>query len=427
MVKREELYELVWSQPMTKVAQQFDVSGSYLARICTLLNVPRPERGYWAKLAVGKAPPKVPLLPAQPGDPMHWSSEGERVPQPKPQAPKVPRERKSGRKIRVPREHIHHLIRGAKPHIEKTRRIDEGMYLKPYKFLLVDVTASQAGLDKALGLANDLFNALESVGHRVTMASAEAGLRRAPIDEREGTAKPRQHWEHRGLWSPYRPTVVYIGTVAIGLTIIEMSESVTLRYHKGKYIRECEYVPPRGRYNADYSWTTTRDLPSGRMRIVAYSPYGRADWVAQWHETKSASLRGQLATIVETIEAAAPELVAKLEEADRQAEIRHQEWLVAEDRRKRDEDRRCIARSIEDSHSDLRKIIGQWSDVVTVERFLAGVEQTARERSPEDLVQIQERLALARNLLGTTDPLDYLRGWKAPVERYVPKYPAEQA
>jgi len=426
MITRDDLYDLVWSQPMIKVAQKFDVSGSYLARICTLLNVPRPQRGYWAKLAVGKAPPKVPLPPAQPGDPLHWSNEGERVPQPRPQAPKAPREKKTGRKIRVPREHIHLLIRGAKPLIEKTRRIDEGMYLKPYKFLLVDVTASQAGLDKALGLANDLFNALESVGHRVTMASAEAGLRRVSINEHEVPAKPRQYWEHSGLWSPYRPTVVYVGTVAIGLTIIEMSESVTLRYLNGKYVRESEYVPPRGRYSTDSSWTTTRELPCGRMRIVAYCPYGNADWVAEWQETKAASLRGQLATIVETIEAAAPEIVAKLAEAERLAEIRHQEWLVAEDRRKRKEDRQCIARSIDESHSELRKIIGQWSDVIAVERFLEGIEQTTNDQSPADSPQIHQRLALARNLLGSTDPLDFFRNWKTPNERYTPKYPADQ-
>ncbi len=47
MVSRDELYRLVWNEPMTKAAKQFDVSGSYLARVCTLLNVPRPERGYW--------------------------------------------------------------------------------------------------------------------------------------------------------------------------------------------------------------------------------------------------------------------------------------------------------------------------------------------------------------------------------------------
>lgn len=45
MISREELYELVWSVPMVKVAEKFNVSGSYMARICSILHVPRPERG----------------------------------------------------------------------------------------------------------------------------------------------------------------------------------------------------------------------------------------------------------------------------------------------------------------------------------------------------------------------------------------------
>jgi len=35
-----------------------------------------------------------------------------------------------------------------------------------------------------------------------------------------------------------RPTVVYVGTVAIGLAIIEMSEKIPMRYIDGKYIRD---------------------------------------------------------------------------------------------------------------------------------------------------------------------------------------------
>lgn len=45
-VSREALYEIVWDAPMLKVAARFGVSSSYMARVCTLLNVPRPERGY---------------------------------------------------------------------------------------------------------------------------------------------------------------------------------------------------------------------------------------------------------------------------------------------------------------------------------------------------------------------------------------------
>lgn len=69
------MYELVWSEPMLRVAARFGVSSSHMARVCigTLLNVPRPERGYWAKLAVGNAS-KQPALPEpRPGDPLEWS------------------------------------------------------------------------------------------------------------------------------------------------------------------------------------------------------------------------------------------------------------------------------------------------------------------------------------------------------------------
>lgn len=75
-ITREALYKLVWSEPMLKIAARFGVSSSYLARVCTLLNVPRPERGYWAKLAVGKAPRQPALPDARPGDELFWSRGG---------------------------------------------------------------------------------------------------------------------------------------------------------------------------------------------------------------------------------------------------------------------------------------------------------------------------------------------------------------
>ena len=67
-VTREDLYELVWAEPMLRVAARFGVSSSYMVRVCTLLNVPRPVRGYWAKLTVGKAPKQLHLPEPRPGD-----------------------------------------------------------------------------------------------------------------------------------------------------------------------------------------------------------------------------------------------------------------------------------------------------------------------------------------------------------------------
>ncbi|KAA3636067.1 MAG: hypothetical protein DWP92_10095, partial [Armatimonadetes bacterium] len=51
---RQELYDLVWSEPMRKVAPRFYCSDSWLAKICRRCGVPTPPRGYWAKKEAGK-------------------------------------------------------------------------------------------------------------------------------------------------------------------------------------------------------------------------------------------------------------------------------------------------------------------------------------------------------------------------------------
>lgn len=419
MISREELYKLVWAEPMTKVAARFDVSGSYLARMCTLLNVPRPERGYWAKMAVGKAPAQ-PLLPAPlPGDPLHWSKEGEKLPVAKMERPKPPVA--SGKKPSIPRDRTHGLIRGAKVHFEKTRQIEEWDYLKPYKKLLVDLVTSSEGLDRGLSLANDLYNALESMGHRVVMASTQESMRRINVD-----TPAVDYWHHTRYWSPYRPTVVYVGSIAIGLIVFEYPEKATLRYLNGKYVRDTIELERRHSRNSHRSWTTIRELPSGRFRVLAYSPYHWVDLTRTWEETKAASLRPRLKGIAQEIEAMAPKLADELEKARREAEIRRQQWLIEEERRDREEDKRRIRQSESESDADLRKIIGTWSEVVGIERFLVGVEQRAEQLPADERQKVQDRLALARQFLGTQDPLDFFLNWRTPVERYQPRYPENE-
>jgi hypothetical protein len=61
-LKREELYDLVWSVPMIKLAKRFDLSDQGLAKKCKKHKIPRPPMGYWAKLEHGKAVEKT-LLP----------------------------------------------------------------------------------------------------------------------------------------------------------------------------------------------------------------------------------------------------------------------------------------------------------------------------------------------------------------------------
>lgn len=421
VVTREELYELVWSTPMIRVAEKFEVSGSYLARVCTELRVPRPERGYWAKLAVGKAPQRPGLPEPLPGDPIVWSR-ADGLP-----APVVPRLRQAPTP-RIPRPArpvvgVHGLIRGAKAHFLASRKVDDEVHLKPYKKLLVDITASRTGLDKALDFANDLFNALESAGHRVVIAPPDAQFWRERIDEKEVPPKKDPRHDPYGYdrrWSPYRPTVAYVDSVAFGLAVIEMTESVEMRYVNGKYIRESEYVPPKTRRYHDHTWTSTRDLPSGRLRLVVYAADRSVSWSTSFQETKARTLTQEIPRIVKSIEGEVAPIIEKMKEAERQAEIRRLERLAEEERRRQEEDRRRIALSAKESRDQLEQVIQAWSKIISLEQFFRGIEDRAQPLPESERQHVLDRLRLAREFVGTQDPLDFFRGWKTPLERYVP-------
>lgn len=58
---REELFALVWERPATEVAREMGISGVMLGKICRRLQVPKPPRGYWARVASGKTPRRPPL------------------------------------------------------------------------------------------------------------------------------------------------------------------------------------------------------------------------------------------------------------------------------------------------------------------------------------------------------------------------------
>ena len=419
MILREELYRLVWAEPMTKVAARFDVSGSYLARVCETLNVPRPPRGHWAKLAVGKAAPAPPLPAPGAGDALGWLRDDTPVPRVKPAPPK-PTARRAAARPSLPA--MHPLVSGAKAAILHSRPVDEGALLRPFKRRLVDITASQSCLDRALLLANTLFNGFEAAGHHVALAAASSALRRGKIDEREAGGPERQHGPYPSLWSPDRPTIVSIGTVAFGLCVIEMTECATLRYVNGKYIRDTPELAARMTRSRHDSWTTTQDVPSGRLRVVAYSPYGRVTWSRSWQETKGEAGSITAQAIVNAVAREARELVSKLEEAERLAEIERQKRVAQQEQWRRDDDRRRVEKSVQDSREALDAAITRWSRVMEVERFFQGVEDRAATLAADEKAAVLERLALARGFLGSSDPLDFFRGWRTPRERHQPLY-----
>lgn len=53
-IDKEELQDLVWSMPTTKIAKLLGVSDVAVAKRCKKLGVSKPPRGYWRKIQTGK-------------------------------------------------------------------------------------------------------------------------------------------------------------------------------------------------------------------------------------------------------------------------------------------------------------------------------------------------------------------------------------
>lgn len=427
-LSREQLYELVWREPMLRLAERLEVSSSYLAQVCTELRVPRPPRGYWAQLEFGKAPARPALPAVRSGDISEWRpgesiGTNERTTKSKTNAqpPTV-----SGAQVATPGirrrpykaeagKYLHPILIGIRQFFEKTRDTENGI-LRPFKRLLADVLSSKEGLDVAIDAANMLFQRLTSRGHRIAIAPTSAHLRRADVDLREMPRK--NHYQH-SAWSPARPTVVYIGEVPIGLTLFEMTEAVEMLY-----VGNSNYVPirtltpeQRRRYPEPRYWTTTKDLPSRRFCLQVYCPSWRVSWVKRWPEEKPGQLFSVVPDIVQELESTAPELSAKLDAARILAEEEDRRRKDEQARRREADERARQEQRRQDARRDLLAVIAGWDETLRIDAYFAAAAQAAERLDAHERHRLLSRISLARELVGKNPPLEMLLHWKAPGER----------
>ncbi|WP_085026184.1 hypothetical protein [Ensifer aridi] len=419
---RLELYKRVCDSPLSKVAPEFGISGPALAAICKQYQVPYPGSGYWTRKSLG-LPAELPELPEASDEAIEIT---QKVPKPRRDRS---RNEGSARKIKAPAK-THRLVRhpllfGVEEHLRKTRDVKDGEFLRPYKRILPDLISSEPALLRALSIANDLYLALDRKGYRVHIAPANNELRRIHVKEQEVERKDRKYGRyHSGsIWGPDRPTIFYIDTVPVGLALTEMTERVTMRYLNGDYHREdSKLVRSAKPWQLTHSWTTEQDMPCGRFRIIAYSPKNGVDWSLSWQETEHEPLGKMISKIVETLQATKDKL-QRLMTAEDEAEAkrkkeREEEW----ERYERREDARKAAQALTDSRQQLAEIIEKWGKAMTIERFFADAEDRLRGADEERRQRLKERLSLAREMMGSLDPLDFIEQWVAPEERYPSKY-----
>jgi hypothetical protein len=297
---REELYELVWTEPIQTLATRFGISDVALKKRLVKMRVPTPGRGAWAKKAAGGTMrrPALPRLPASVpfatltavfrGAPKTTDQE-QAAEATGPVADQARYESLPEHQITVPEMLTDpHSLVATTVLLLRRSRTDAQHVLVPSgkKHLAIHVTLGTA--DRAMLLYDTLIKALEARGFSVKVASGEHGP----------------------------ATTVTIGMERIGLLIDERIDRVERK--PDPKVRH----PVYGR-QYDYS-------PTGRLSIRLQLPYlGEARVRQNWWDASKQRVESCLNSVVVGLVTAAEALKAQRNEQ----EARERERVAAEERR----------------------------------------------------------------------------------------------
>jgi len=177
-ITREELYRVVWAKPGVVLAEEFGISDVGLAKICKRLRVPRPPRGYWRMLEVGRqiAVPRLP--PLRKDDPERAYIAPQRPkPEARPQDPLI-LERVRQESLSVNQINVSPDLRGAHSLVRQTKALLQSGQADSYGRMFprssgsvdrkcLNVSVSKETLPRALRIMSALLIALEARGCKI--------------------------------------------------------------------------------------------------------------------------------------------------------------------------------------------------------------------------------------------------------------------
>lgn len=73
-IDRADLYRLVWSEPLTRLAERYGLSDVGLRKVCVRHDIPLPPQGYRQQLAAGRTPKPIPLPKSKTGTMVEFMS-----------------------------------------------------------------------------------------------------------------------------------------------------------------------------------------------------------------------------------------------------------------------------------------------------------------------------------------------------------------
>ncbi len=294
---REQLYEAIWSTPCLKLAESLGVSDVALAKTCRRLGVPRPPRGYWAKVEVGDKPRKERLPEAKQGQDrtvaFHVVANRARREGWAANSLLTAGKSKKPTAIELPPEaaELHPITERHKRALEKVKPGELGYVLVHGKDLFC--------CDASLAMVPKLLRAMDAVI--------------CELDDRDYEFEPSDN---------------EFG----GLRVIKDKDSAQLRWSERKM--EIEREPTNvDKRKPSWTWNLKETKPSGELSIEVDAPGLRGK--RKWTEGEGRTLEEVLGVVVEKIEA-----TFKGFEEQRQREAR---WVrEREDERQREAERRVL-------------------------------------------------------------------------------------
>lgn len=268
---RDELFDMVWSEPISKVGPKLGVSDVAIAKICRKLDIPRPPRGYWARLQHGYPVEKPSLPNPKKGTPNSYSLQPVRQSEKLPVVPNRP----------APEVTVKARVTRYNPIVSELRSELKDGWQDQYGRIRSyhGVSVSKASVSRVSRILDALIRALE-----------------------EGSI-PTRIGEH-------------------GLECLIEGEAIRLELHEPS----SRQTPKK---QSDYGYPRWEYVPTGKLTLTLRSWY-LSGYRTTWSDGRSRSLEEQLGAVVAALEEASGIILVKKEKERLERIARAREQLCVE-------------------------------------------------------------------------------------------------
>lgn len=345
---REALYNLVWARPIQQLAQTFGISDVGLAKICKRMEIPRPSRGYWAKIEARKSPlkPALPQLSREGVDQVEFTPT-QRRPRSKPTR-------------EIPKVMVTDTLSEPHPLVSRTLtalmhgKPDERGVVVPRKNNVLDIRVHRNTIDRACRILDALIKALGALDYPISIQAGDKTT-----------------------------TSVVVNGETLKISLVEKfarTDHVLTPHEQAHYGQLLVHIPPHYDYH-----------PTGILSFcIEKAVYGSQ---CRWADTKHHKLEERLGIFIQGLDTAAVRMKEWREEDER----RKIEYALKEKRRIEEEKRLHLEQSKADK---LNRDVQAWVEAGRIRAYVLELQKVSA-----NVAGIKDWIAWAKSRADAIDPL----------------------